>query len=180
MNDNEIIAEIHQGQIEAYSKLVERYQLKLQTALSFYCQNRQEIEYFLHESFVKAYLKLEKFDTKKSFYPWLKTISLNLLRDEIRKRKNLSDDAKDLIIQLLGNSINDNTPDDKVEALGTCISELDQAHQQLMKQRYWQKISIARLSELMQRKPSAVKMQLMRTRESLKLCIKNKLELINE
>lgn len=180
MKDNEIIKEILNGRIEAYSELVERYQLKLQSALSYYCQNRQEVEYYLHESFVKAYQKIEKFDSSKSFYPWLKTISLNLLRDEIRSRKSLSNESKDLIIQLLDNSLKNNLPDDKIEALGSCIAELDQSHQQLMKQRYWQKISIASLSELMQRKPSAVKMQLMRTRESLKQCIKNKLELINE
>lgn len=180
MNDSEIISEILNGRIEAYTELVERYQLKLQTALSYYCQNRQEIEYILHESFVKAYLKLEKFDSAKAFYPWLKTLSLNLLRDEIRSRKSLSDEAKELVLQLLEDSINGKDSDDKVEVLGNCIAELDKTHQKLMKQRYWQKISISRLAELMQRKPSAVKMQLMRTRETLKQCIKNKLEIINE
>ena len=55
MDDKALIEKILNGAVDDYALLIERYQLKLQSTLSFYCNSTQEIEYFLHEAFVKAY-----------------------------------------------------------------------------------------------------------------------------
>ena len=52
MEDREIIERILSGSIEDYRFLIERYQLRLQSTLSYYCMDKVEIEYYLHEAFV--------------------------------------------------------------------------------------------------------------------------------
>ena len=172
MDDQELIRSILKGSINDYALLIKRYQGKLQSSLSSHCLNRQEIEYYLHEAFVKAYAKLHKFNPEYSFFPWLKTIALNLLRDEIRSRKTLSDDAKE---SLIANLKSDDESEEELGALKDCLSNLDMAQQDIMKLRYWSKLSIDELSKQIQKKPSAVKMQILRIRESLKRCIKGKI-----
>ena len=170
--DKEIVENILRGHKEDYSTLIDRYQLKLQSFLSFHCQNTGEVEYFMHEAFVKAYIKLKSYNTDYPFFPWLKTIAINLLRYEIRSRKILSEDAKDFLLEQLSVNSQD---ENKLEALQGCLSELDEKQYEILKLRYWKKVGIDTLSQKWQRKPSAIKMQLMRLRESLRKCINKRL-----
>ena len=166
--DKDVVERILHGNKEDYSTLIDKYQLKLQSFLSFHCQNTGEVEYFMHEAFVRAYINLKTYNPDYPFFPWLKTIAINLIRYEIRSRKVLSEDAKDFLLeQLSDNSENEN----KLEVLRDCLSELDEKQYELLKLRYWEKIGIDKLSKQWQRKPSAIKMQLMRLRESLRKCI---------
>ena len=179
MTDNELINKIISGNVDDYAILIDRYQEKLQSALAFYCQNRNDVEQFLHETFVMAYSKLSRFNQDYPFYPWLKAISLNLLRESIRKNKSLSERAvKYMEMQLIADE-QSSQKDDRLTALQGCINELEQGQQQLLKNRYWQKESIDALASKLDRKPSALKMQVMRIRESLKKCIKLKMEFEN-
>lgn len=172
MEDTEIIKNVLSGEVDQYSVIIERYQEKLQSTLNYYCVNENEVEYFLHETFVKAYTRLKKFNLDFPFFPWLKTIAINLIRDEIHSRKTLSDDAKEF---LLNQFTNDQKSEQKFEVLKNCIKELDKGQQEILKLRYWAKNGIAELSGKLHKKPSALKMQLLRIRESLKKCMKFKL-----
>ncbi|MCH2206182.1 MAG: sigma-70 family RNA polymerase sigma factor [Lentisphaerales bacterium] len=179
MTDNELIHKILAGNIDDYALLIDRHQHKLQSALAFYCQSTNDVQHYLHESFVMAYTKLSQFNQEYSFYPWLKKISLNLLRGDIRKNKSLSERAVKYMEMQLNADDEHAQEDDKLTALQGCINELETGQQQLLKNRYWQKESIDTLASKLDRKPSALKMQVMRIRESLKKCIKLKMELEN-
>ena len=172
MEDRELIQRILNGSIEDYRFLIERYQLRLQSTLSYYCMDKVEIEYYLHEAFVKTYSKLDKFDLDAPFFPWLKTIALNMIRDDMRKKKTLSDDIKEFLISQFKS---ENQSDQKILALKSCIAKLDDKQQQLLKLRYWEGVSIEDISEQAKRGESAVKMQLLRLRNVLKSCIKQEL-----
>lgn len=171
MEDSEIIVNVLNGSIDEYALIIERYQQKLQSTLSFYCTNEHEVEYFLHETFVKAYTRLKKFNCDYPFFPWLKTIALNLIRDEIRSRKSLSEDAREFLLNQLST---DQISEHKLEILKNCIGELESSQQEILKLRYWAKNGIDELAQKLSRKPSALKMQLLRIRESLKRCMKLK------
>lgn len=171
MEDRELIDRIISGSIDDYALLIKRHQSRLQSTLNCHCINRQEVEYYLHESFVKAFSKLHKFNSDFPFFPWLKAIAINLLRDEIRSRKTLDEDAKECLI---ANLSSDTNSENELNALKSCLSKLDKAQQDLMKLRYWGKLSIEDLSQKTEKKPSAIKMKILRIRESLKRCIKEK------
>ena len=171
MEDQELINRILKGTIDDYGLLIKKHQGRLQSALSSHCLNKQEVEYYLHEAFVKAFKKLNKFKEGSPFFPWLKTIAINLLRDDIRSRKTLSEEAKET---LLSNLSSDQNSEEELDALKICLSSLESTQRELMKLRYWGKLSIEELSSQIEKSPSAVKMQILRIRESLKKCIKGK------
>lgn len=179
MTDNELINKIIAGGVDDYAILIDRYQDKLQSALCFYCQNKNDVRHYLHESFVMAYTKLSKFNQEYSFYPWLKQISINLLREDIRKNKSLSERALKYMEMQLSMDEQNFSKDDKLSALQSCLNELEEGQKELLKNRYWEKVSIKDLASKLSRKPSALKMQVMRIRESLKKCIKLKEEIKN-
>ena len=172
MEDRELIERILNGAIEDYRFLIERYQLRLQSTLSYYCMDKVEIEYYLHEAFVKTYSKLDKFDLDAPFFPWLKTITLNMIRDDMRKKKRQGTDIQDF---LLAQFETDRESDQKIFALKSCISKLDHHQQKLLKMRYWEGVSVEAISEQAQRGESAIKMQLLRLRNILKRCIRQEL-----
>ncbi len=171
LKDSELIQLIQAGSIDDYAILIKRYQSKLQSALCSHCTNRIQIKYYLHEAFVKAYSNLHKFNPVYPFFPWLKMIAINLLRDDIRGQKTLSDEAKEILIQ---NLYAENNSEEELGALKECLSSLEETQRDLIKLRYWGEMSIHDLSEKTERNPSALKMQILRIRESLKDCIKGK------
>ena len=89
MNEEDIIKIINNGEINAYSQLVERYQ----TGLIIYCENivkqRQAGEDIAQEAFIKAFYALPKYSQSKGSYStWLYRIAANLAIDYLRKHKN--------------------------------------------------------------------------------------------
>ena len=64
----------------------------------------------------------------------------------------------------------------QLQALNHCMSQLDEKLQQMLSWRYWKKGSVEELAQEQKKSLSATKMQLMRTRDVLKKCIRKKLE----
>lgn len=179
MQDKIIIEKILDGQSELYSELVNKYQLQLQAALSYNCRNRDELQHYLHEAFVKAFLKLNKFNTERSFYPWIKTIAVNLLRDDIKSRQKYQS-IKEEYETVLWEKQLVSCREDKLVALQKCLSTLPDRQKDLIQQKYQNNQAMVKLAELYECKTSAVKMRLMRTREALRSCINRQLDGIND
>ena len=168
MEDSELIGIILKGSMDHYATLVKRYQAKLQSVLGYYCTNMNDVEYYSHEAFVKAYRKLDKFQLGTSFFSWLRTLAINLIRDDVRKKKTLSEEAKEAILSRLDS---ENNSEEQLHALKKCMTQLEDKQQEVLKLRYWEETSIKELSSKFDRGQSALKMQILRIRESLKKCI---------
>ena len=92
MNEQTCIARVLAGKSNAYRELVERYQ----TGLIIHCENilrnRAEAEDIAQDAFIKAYLNLGDFSTKKArFSTWLYRIATNLCIDTLRKNRRKVD-----------------------------------------------------------------------------------------
>lgn len=88
MDEQKRIAQIVNGDTEAYRDLVERYQ----TGLIIHCENilkdRQDGEDIAQEAFIKAFSKLSDFSHEKAhFSTWLYRIATNMCIDMLRKNK---------------------------------------------------------------------------------------------
>ncbi len=91
MNETEIIEAIRSG-ADRYEELVRRYHV----GLIIHCENlvgdRDEAEDLSQEAFVRAYLRLDDFDSEKArFSTWLYKIATNLAIDYLRKNKRKAD-----------------------------------------------------------------------------------------
>ena len=99
MNEEQIITRVKGGRIDDYAELVERYRI----GLVIYCErlvhDRMDAEDIAQRSFIKAYERLDTFNTEKGrFSTWLYKIAFNEAIDALRKAKKATcvEDIEDL------------------------------------------------------------------------------------
>ncbi len=82
------IEKAKQGDHDAFAHLIERYK-----GILFNLSYRMTGSYDLasdlvQETFLRAYAKLNSFDSNKNFFTWIYTICLNITKDHLKKNKN--------------------------------------------------------------------------------------------
>ncbi len=73
------------GDVQAFSTLVERYQRPIFNMCFRYLRN-QDAEDLAQETFIKAFMNRAKFNPDRPLLPWLMTIARNLCIDRLRKK----------------------------------------------------------------------------------------------
>lgn len=87
--DEEIASLVQSGDNEIFGVLVERYEEKiLRYARRFLLKS--EAEDIVQEVFIKAYVNIKSFDTKRKFSPWIYRIAHNEFINAIKKKSRES------------------------------------------------------------------------------------------
>ena len=84
-DDREILLHCRQGDMRAFSLLVEKYQDRLFNATYRLCGNYQDACELTQEAFLRALKGLAGFRQEAKFYTWLFRIALNLTRSYHRR-----------------------------------------------------------------------------------------------
>ncbi|WP_075619487.1 RNA polymerase sigma factor SigW [Paenisporosarcina indica] len=84
---NKRIKEVLKGDQNAFAEIVELFQDKLYRVCYRMLGNKHEAEDIAQEAFVRAFINIHTFDTKRKFSTWLYRIGTNLCIDRIRKKK---------------------------------------------------------------------------------------------
>ena len=82
--DRELIARCREGDPLAFEELLQKYQQPVLNLVYHYIGNRGDVEDVAQKIFVKVYFSLQKFDTRRPFFPWLYRIAINQCYDELR------------------------------------------------------------------------------------------------
>jgi RNA polymerase sigma-70 factor (ECF subfamily) len=77
LSDNEIIEKVRSKDQELYSIIIERYQNKLLRYAVNLIKNEDKAIDIVQDSFIKAFVNLNGFDTKKKFSSWIYRIVHN-------------------------------------------------------------------------------------------------------
>ena len=83
--DEVLVAATLDGDRNAYRNLVERHQDRLFRVAFEVVKNQHDAEDIVQESFVKAFLSLDKFKAEASFFTWLYRITFNMAVDFQRR-----------------------------------------------------------------------------------------------
>ena len=86
-NDTYYIEQVLEGNINAFSHLVDRHKDKAYNLAFRICGNREEAEEIAQDAFIKAYRSLKNFKKKSSFATWLYRIVYNTAISLVRTRK---------------------------------------------------------------------------------------------
>lgn len=174
-DDTELLQKAQKGDLDAFTKLVERYQGSVRASLAVRLHNKHEAEDLAQEAFIIAFRKLKEFDIEQAFGPWIRAIAFNLLRNYWRKHKaTLVGGAAELDLLVsdhiaLKYSVENES--DRLDALKHCIGKLDEPMRLLLKLRYYEEKAIGELTKEMKLQHSTVTMRLHRIREYLHQCI---------
>ena len=100
--DIELVARTQQGDARAVDELVVKYTPRLYGLVYNMTSNHEDANDLLQEVFAKAFLSINGFRGKSSFYTWVHSIAVNMTINFLKKRGrrfNLSLDDVDLNIQ---------------------------------------------------------------------------------
>jgi RNA polymerase sigma-70 factor (ECF subfamily) len=86
-NEERLVQQAQRGDQCAFEDLVRRYQDRLFTSLIRLTGSRDDAEDFVQEAMIQAYLRLNTFQGKSSFYTWLYRIAINLVFSGRRRRR---------------------------------------------------------------------------------------------
>ena len=85
VDDATLVARAAKKDREAFRLLVERHQQRLFAVAFEMLKRREDAEDVVQESFVKAYLSLDRFQGKGSFFTWMYRIVFNMAIDQRRR-----------------------------------------------------------------------------------------------
>jgi len=170
--DKQIIELVKNGDVTAFSELINAYQQMAFTLSNSILKNREEAQEATQDSFVKVFQKLNEFRGDSAFSSWLYKIvyhtSLSKLR--LRKKSGLSLDENiireyDVINDYQENDILENH--DKQKMLKLAMSELKDDDAAIVLLFYYKELSIDEITEITGLSQSNVKIKLHRSRKQL-------------
>ena len=92
--DEQLVALALDGQHPALDMLVERYLKLVYSFVHKYIRDDADAQDVTQEIFVRVWQHLEKFDSAKSFRPWLYTIAKNACLDFLRRKSHVPFSSK--------------------------------------------------------------------------------------
>lgn len=87
VSDEEIIMIVRSSDKEAYAEIIKRYQTRLMRYASYIMGDEHKGADVVQEGFIKAYINLNGFDTKKKFSSWIYRIVHNEAMNMLSKYK---------------------------------------------------------------------------------------------
>ena len=96
-SDRDLILQARRGETEAFGELVTRYQTSVFNVCYRILHERGEAEDLAQESFLRAYDRLNSFDLKREFGPWIRRVAANLCLNHLESHKATAelDDERD-------------------------------------------------------------------------------------
>ena len=89
MDDKELVRRTLEGESQAYSSLVRKYQTKVFNMAFGFVRNRETADDLAQEVFIKVYVSLKKFQFKAGFGTWLYRIAVNHCKDYLRSQQKM-------------------------------------------------------------------------------------------
>jgi len=160
-----------QGNDEAFSRLVEKFQLPVFNLCYRMLGNSGEAEDAAQESFWRAYQSLKRYDPQRSFMTWLLSIAAHYCIDQLRKRRLVT-----LPMDVLPE---EQAPDpapnpeshysqrEEQQNLHKLLAKLNPPDRAAIIMRYWYDLSEDEIAEALSLSTSAVKSRLHRARREL-------------
>lgn len=82
--DRDVIRDVRAGNREAFGELVRRYQGRLFGLVLMMAREPAGAEEITQDTFVRAYTRLDHYDDRRPFYPWLAAIAVRLAQNWLR------------------------------------------------------------------------------------------------
>lgn len=85
--DDHLVKQAKQGDVDAFTELVRRFQEKIYHTILSLTRNQQDAYDLAQETFMHAYKSLRSFKQRSTFYTWLYRIAMNLTLNFLKKKK---------------------------------------------------------------------------------------------
>lgn len=172
-----VIDEVLRGDLDAYRRIVRRYEADIYRCVTPLVNNRSSTEEIVQDVFVTAYRSLHRFDRSKPFWPWLMGVTRNVVRNELR-RKHRESSLLTAYSVYLDDATSDSAREQQaeaIEALAKCREELSEAAAYALRLRYDEEVPVEQVAIELKRSEAATHQLLYRTRLALRDCVHRRL-----
>jgi RNA polymerase sigma-70 factor (ECF subfamily) len=180
VDESVLVTQAREGDMQAFSTLVQRYDGKIFRLAMHVTQNREDAEDVLQETFMKAYEHLDQFKGDSKFYTWIVRIAVNQALMKLRRRrtdKSVSmdetiDTGEDTVVREI--AAWDESPEQRFsreevrEILDGAIESLDPIYRSVFMLRDVDDLSTEETAEALGLSVPAVKSRLLRARLQLR------------
>ena len=174
LSDEIIIQQCLEGDGNAFSLLVERYQNAVYGLCYHMVGNFADAQDLTQETFVRAYLELAKVRDFSRFARWLHRITVNVCKMWLRDRKGADNIPLEAVPQTEESFADSNSPVKYAEAeelrlsITEAIASLSEKNRLAVTLDYNDGLSYGEIGDFLSVSPSAVKSRLHRARKELK------------
>lgn len=172
--DEIIIRRCLEGDGNAFSLLVEKYQNAVYGLCYHMVGNFADAQDLTQETFVRAYLELVKVREPSRFASWLYSITINVCKMWLRDRKGADNLPLESVIQTEEEFADGNSPAEYAEAeelrlsITKAIASLSEKNRLAITLYYIDGLSYGEIGDFLSVSPSAVKSRLHRARKELR------------
>ncbi len=168
------------GDVDAFGKLVQRYDRKVFRIAQHITQNREDAEDVVQDAFLKSFANLPKFQEQSKFYTWLVRIAVNEALMKLRRRRTAKTVSLDEEIETENDSLPREVADwapnpeqmysqaELKEILGKTIQGLPPSFRTVFVLRDVEGLSTEETAEALELSVPAVKSRLLRARLQLR------------
>jgi len=179
--ERKLLERASQGDPEAFGELVLRHQSRVRGYVSRFIADSEEVFDLAQNVFLEAFRALSRFNLELEFFPWLRGIALNLVREHLRQGSRLR--ARELRVfeetlrrwkvESIGR---EGGAEDRLGLLRDCVEGLDPESRALVEKRYFEGLEMDALGAWARKSAGALSMQFLRIRATLAQCVRGKLE----
>ncbi|MCG8349642.1 MAG: sigma-70 family RNA polymerase sigma factor [Chloroflexales bacterium] len=158
------------GDQRAFGCLVERYAGAVYNQAYRMLNNAQDAEDAVQEIFLRAYTRLESFDTSRRFITWLLAIGSNYCIDRLRRRRFAWLTLDDVAFWLPSSRAGPEgsaLEQERRDLVQQALQQLPEHYRMITILRYWYDLSYDEIAETTGLSDSAVKTRLHRARKML-------------
>ena len=179
--DEELMEHLANGRQDALASLVRRYQNDVFRFSLHYVKDVEIAKEMSQETFIRVYTARSRFDVSRRFKPWLLCIARNLCLNELKRRKTV---RMETLEQYVSSAREDggellkspaDSPDELVMtserhgALMEAVNRLPEEQSEIVKLRYFEKLSAREIAEIVDSTEGAVRTRLHRILKTLRV-----------
>lgn len=179
-NDERLMHLLRGGTDDALAELVKRYQNDVFRFCLHYVKNVEVAKEMAQETFLRVYAARDRFDTDRSFKPWMLCIARNLCLNELKRKKTVlmetleeyASESREDTGEILRWNASDASEalmaDERRVALLEALNELTQDAREMVMLRYFELLSAREIADIMDSTEGAVRTRLHRTLRQLR------------
>jgi RNA polymerase sigma-70 factor (ECF subfamily) len=170
MTDEELVNHVQNGDKEAFSRLIDRYQGKVFRTVVSLVGSHPDAEDLTQEVFLRAYKSIKSFRLQSSFSTWLYRISANMSKNFNIRRRVVSFITLDWKLGTIL-SVGDENKEvqETADSLLQCLQKIDEKYRQVLVLKEIEGIDYKEISKIMGLEIGTVKSRLSRAKEKLRI-----------
>lgn len=179
--EQELIAEIRQGNTGAFSNFVDQYKDLVFTLGLRLLGNREEAEEAAQDTFIKIFKSLDSFKGGSKVSTWVYRIAYNTCLDRIKKYKKDRvftdvDHVKEIAFSELDDALDKMVQEERSEMINRCLAKLPPEDAGVITLFYFEEKNLMEMEKALGLSVNTIKVRLFRARKKLAVIMEQSLE----